>query len=138
MSALSELDADLVAVGLFEGDQPDAPLADTPGAGDASGEFKTSAILYPGTPERLVVVGLGARDDFDAERARVAGAVSQAAAKKLKCETLAWMLPDGADEVEEESIAAALVEGATLASFEFDRFKSGSDGRRSSPGAAVY
>jgi leucyl aminopeptidase len=132
--ALSELDADLVAVGLFDGESLGEPLGSTPGASDASGEFKSSVIVYPGKPERVVVVGLGAKSDFTAERARVAGAVSQAAAKKLKCETLAWLLPEGAaDAVEPGAVAAALVEGATLASFDFDRFKSGSDGNEAPP-----
>jgi leucyl aminopeptidase len=128
--ALSELDADLVAVGLFEGESLSEPLGSTPGAADASGEFKSSVVVFPGKPQRVVVIGLGPKDDFTAERARVAGAVSHGAAKKLKCGALGWMLPDGgADGTEPGAVAAALVEGATLASFDFDRFRSGSDGK---------
>jgi leucyl aminopeptidase len=133
--ALSELDADLVAVGLFEGEELSEPLAATPGAGDASGEFKASVTVFPGRPERVAIIGLGPRSEFTAERARVAGAVAQSATRKLKCETLGWMLPEGgADGTDPGVIAAALVEGATLASFEFDRFKSGSDGKEAQPG----
>lgn len=132
--ALSELDADLVAVGLFEGEELSEPLDSTPGAGDASGEFKSTVTVFPGKPERVTIIGLGPKDEFTAERARVAGAVAHAAAKELKCEALGWMLPEGgAEGADPGAVAAALVEGATLASFEFDRFKSGSDGKEAPP-----
>ncbi len=127
---MSDLDADLVAVGLFEGESLTEPLGRTPGAGDASGEFKTSVTVYPGKPERVVVVGLGAKEDFTPERARVAGAVSQKALKAIKGEALGWMLPDAG---EPGPIAAALVEGAGFASFSFDEYRSGSDGEPAPP-----
>ena len=132
--ALSELDADLVALGLFEGDSLPEPLGSTPGAGDASSDFKSSVTVFPGKPERVVVVGLGARSEFTPERARVAGAVSQAALGKAKGEALGWVLPDAGDGGPEPgAVAAALVEGAALAAFNFDRFKSGSDGEEAAP-----
>ncbi len=131
--ALSELDADLVAVGLYEGDELSQPLGSTAGAGDASGEFKSQVIVYPGKPERVVVVGLGKKEDFTAEKARVVGAVSQRALGQVKGEALAWMLPEAPDGVEPGRIAAALVEGAGFAAFEFDRYKSGSDGAEAPP-----
>ncbi len=132
--ALSELDADLVAVGLFEGEELSEPLGSTPGADDASSEFKASVTVYPGKPERMAIVGLGAKEDFTAERARVAGAVAHSALKKAKGEALGWMLPDAGDGGPGPGpIAAALVEGAAFASFSFDRFKSGSDGEEAAP-----
>jgi leucyl aminopeptidase len=128
--ALSELDADLVAVGLFEDEALSEPLGSTAGAGDASGEFKSRVTVYPGKPERVAIIGLGDRAEFTAERARVAGAVSQSALKAVKGEALAWLLP----EVDEPgAIAAALIEGATFASFDFDRFRTGSDGQAAPP-----
>lgn len=131
--ALSELDADLVAVGLFEGDELSEPLGNTAGASDASAEFKSQVIVYPGKPERVVIIGMGAKEDFTAEKARVLGAVSQKALKQVKGEALAWVLPDAPESVEPDAIAAALVEGAGLAAFEFDRYKSGSDGEEAPP-----
>ncbi len=132
--ALSELDADLVAVGLFEDDSLSEPLGSTPGAGDASSDFKSAVTVFPGKPERVVIVGLGTREDFTPERARVAGAVAHSALKKVKGEALGWILPDAGDDGPEPgSVAAALVEGAALASFNFDRFKSGSDGEEAAP-----
>jgi leucyl aminopeptidase len=132
--ALSELDADLVAVGLFEGDSLSEPLGSTPGAKDASADFKSSVTIFPGKPERVVVIGLGSKEDFTAERARVAGAVAHSALKRAKGEALGWILPDaGGDGPEAGMVAAALVEGAAFASFSFDRFKSGSDGEEAAP-----
>ncbi|MFA9399676.1 MAG: M17 family metallopeptidase [Acidobacteriota bacterium] len=128
--ALSELDADLVAVGLFEGESLSEPLGSTAGTDDADGEFKSAVTVYPGQPERVSIIGLGDREQFTAERARVAGALSHGALKAARGEALAWVLP----EVEDPgAIAAALIEGATFASFQFDRFKTGSDGKAAPP-----
>ena len=131
--ALSELDADLVAVGLYEGEDISEPLGSTAGASDASGDFKSTVIVYPGKPERVAIIGLGRKEDFTAEKARVIGAVSQKALKQVKGEALAWMLPEVPEGIEAGALAAALVEGAGFASFEFDRYKSGSDGAEAPP-----
>jgi len=131
--ALSDLDADLVAVGLFEGEDVSDPLGETAGAADASSDFKSQVTVYPGKPERVAIIGLGAKEDFTPERARVAGAVAQKALKQVRGEALAWMLPDAPEGVDPGLIAAALVEGAGFAAFEFDRYKSGADGREAPP-----
>jgi leucyl aminopeptidase len=131
--ALSDLDADLVAVGLYEGDELSEPLGSTAGAADASADFKSQVIVYPGHPERVVIIGLGKKEDFTAEKARVIGAVAQKALKQVKGEALAWMLPEAPEGVEPGAIAAALVEGAGFSAFEFDRYKSGSDGEEAPP-----
>jgi leucyl aminopeptidase len=131
--ALSDLDADLVAVGLFEGDELSEPLASAAGAADARADFKAQVIVYPGHPERVVIVGLGKKEDFSAEKARVIGAVAQKALKQVKGETLAWMLPEAPEGIEPGQVAAALVEGAGFSAFEFDRYKSGSDGEEAPP-----
>ena len=129
-SALSEVDADLVAVTLFEGESLSGALADTPGANDASGDFKFTVTVFPGKPERVVLIGLGSREEFAPERARVVGALAHKALKASKGEALAFMLPEVDDA---GAFAAALIEGATFASFEFDRFKTGSDGKEAPP-----
>ena len=131
--ALSELDADLVAVGLFEGEELTEPLGSTAGASDASGDFKSQVIVYPGKPERVVIIGLGPRDEFTREKARVIGAVSQKALKQVKGEALAWLLPAGPEGLDPGAIAASLIEGAGFSSFEFDRYKSGADGQEAPP-----
>ncbi len=132
-AALSDLDADLVAVGLFEDERLPDGLSGVPGADDAPGRFKSSLVIFPGSPRRVVIVGLGERAGFTVEKARVAGAVSQKALKQLKGESLAWLVPTVPDGPEPAAVAAALVEGAGFAAFEFDDFKSGNDGDEAPP-----
>jgi leucyl aminopeptidase len=121
-SSLQEADTRLVAVGLYEGDSLPEGLADAPGAGDAKGSFKTLTRLYPGRPERLLVVGLGERDDFAAEKLRVLAALVAGEAKKLEATSLAWAVPDTEDT---DAAAEAIVTGTILGSYRFDRFKGG-------------
>ncbi len=121
---LAELDADLIAVGLFDGSELPPELASAPGAEDAKSGFKKTEILRPESPGRVAVIGLGKREDWDAERARVVGAISAKVARAQKAGSLAWSIPDEGDP---EAIAAALVEGVILAAYRFDRFKSKDD-----------
>jgi leucyl aminopeptidase len=118
--SLQEADAALVAIGLYEGDPLPAEVAEAPGGGDAKGSFKALTRLYPGSPERLLVVGLGKRDDFEVEKLRVVAALVAGEAAKLEATSLAWAVPEGEDE---EAAAEAIVTGTILGSFRFDRFK---------------
>jgi leucyl aminopeptidase len=115
------VDADLLAVGLCEGEQLPDELASAPGAGDAKGGFKKLAMLHPERPARVLVVGLGKRDELDAERARVAAAVAAKEAAKLKTTSIAWLLPGSEDDA---ALAEGLVTGTILGAYRFDRFKS--------------
>jgi leucyl aminopeptidase len=117
---LTEVDADLSCVGLFEGDELPEGLRDAPGARDAKPGYKKVALLRPERPERVLVVGLGDREEFDPERARVAGALACREAANLGATTIAWVPPGGADPA---ATVAALVEGTELAAYRFDRFK---------------
>jgi leucyl aminopeptidase len=119
-SSLRNADAALVAVGLYEGDALPDGLADAPGAGDAKGSFKSLTRLYPGGPERLLVVGLGERDDFEVEKLRVLAALVAGEAAKLEATSLAWAVPAAEDE---EAAAEAIVTGTILGSYRFDQFK---------------
>jgi leucyl aminopeptidase len=122
-SSLRDADAALVAVGLYEGDPLPEEVADAPGANDAKGSFKTMTRLYPGGPERLLVVGLGERDDFEVEKLRVLAALVAREAATVEATSLAWALPEAEDEA---ATAEAIVTGTILGSYRFDRFK-GSD-----------
>jgi leucyl aminopeptidase len=81
-------------------------------------------MLRPERPGRVLVVGLGNKDELDPERARVAAALGAREAASLEARELAWSLPEGGDPA---VIAAALVEGTILASYRFDRYKTGED-----------
>jgi leucyl aminopeptidase len=121
---LGEVDFDLLALGLFEGDTVPEPFADAPGVADVKGGFKKAATLYPQRPRRVLVAGLGKREEFDNERARVVAAIAARAAGAAQAASLAWALPDSEDS---GATATALVEGTILASYRFDRFRSEAD-----------
>jgi leucyl aminopeptidase len=129
---LDELDADLVAIALADGEQLPSTVAPAPGAGDAKPGFKKLALIHPERPARVVAAGVGSRDDLDAERLRVVAALVAKQAAKLEARSLAWVLPDGFDA---PTAAAALVEGTVLAAYKFDRYlhgdgDNGDDGKR--------
>jgi leucyl aminopeptidase len=115
------VDADLVAIGLCEGEELPGELVTARGAGDAKGGFKKLATIHPEQPARVLVVGLGKREDLDAERLRVAAALVAKQAAKLDVASLAWVLPEG-DEA--EALAEGVVTGTILGAYSFDRFKS--------------
>ena len=115
------VDADLVAVGLCEGEELPSELASARGAADAKGSFKKLATIHPEQPARVLVAGLGKREDLDAERLRVTAALVAKEAGKLSVASLAWVLPEGDDA---EALAEGIVTGTILGAYSFDRFKS--------------
>ena len=115
------VEADLLAVGLCEGEELPGELASARGAADAAAGFKKLTAVHPERPARVVVAGLGKREELDAERLRIAAALVAKEAAKLKASSLAWALPTGEDR---EALAEGLVTGTTLGAYRFDRFKS--------------
>src|SRR5580704_2802351 len=89
-------DADTVAVGVFEGEDigPSAPaeLSELLASGEARGSFKALAVEHA-AGKRWLLTGLGKRDDFTAERARVLAALTRERARELSSRTLCWETP---------------------------------------------
>jgi leucyl aminopeptidase len=120
--APEETSADTRVIGLFDGESlPDGPLRGLSDSGEASGKLRKVAVTHEDGGRRVLVAGLGKRDSFDAESARVAAAVAAGRARELSAKSLSWAAPSG------EGVAGALVEGTLLALYKFDRFKSSSD-----------
>ena len=118
-----ETAADTRVVGLFEGE----PLADEPlqrlvELGEAKPGLKKVAVAHEDAPgggqRRVLIAGLGKRDELDAETARVAAAAAAGRAKELGAVSLSWAAPEG------EGVTAGIVEGTLLKLYSFDRFKS--------------
>jgi leucyl aminopeptidase len=122
---IAAVDADLLAVGLFEDDELPGGLDSAAGAGDAKGDFKRLSLLHPQRPARALAVGLGKREEMDAERARIAAAVAAQEAGRLEAKSFAWLLPDLGDG---SAVAEGVVTGTILGSYRFDRFRSGDPG----------
>ncbi len=128
-AAPTETTADTVALGVFEGkriphDLDGAPLQALLDSGEARPRFEHLAHTHA-EGKRWVLVGLGARDDFTPERARIAAARVHGRAQELGTTTLCWELPHRLEDVE----VAAFVEGTLLAARRFERYRSGSEGR---------
>jgi leucyl aminopeptidase len=122
--------ADTIAVGVFEGegiahDVPGGALEALLQSGEARRKFKGLAVTHA-EGARFVLVGLGARDKFDAERARVAAAVAHGRAREMGSDTLCWEVPHHVgDEVVE-----GLVHGTLLHDYRFERYKPSEDSRQ--------
>jgi leucyl aminopeptidase len=119
--AIPEVEAELLAIGLCVGEDLPAALASAPGAADARGDYKKLTVLYPEQPGRVLVAGLGKREELDAECARVAAALVAKEAGRLKAKSLAWALPESSDD---DALAEGLITGTILGAYRFDRFKS--------------
>jgi leucyl aminopeptidase len=127
-------DADTFALGIFDKQDalPDTPpqVAELLASGEARGSFKSLALTHA-DGKRWLLVGLGARADFTAERARAAASVATVRAKETSTRALCWVLPGDAGGVSgtatqpsPAAVAAAIVEGTILSDYRFDRHKS--------------
>jgi leucyl aminopeptidase len=114
--------ADTVALGLFAGetvahDVAGGDLQALVDSGEARPAYKKLALAHA-EGKRWILVGLGDRDSFTPERARVAAALAHGRARELGARSLCWEVPHGAGEAE----VAGLVEGTLLHAYKFDRY----------------
>jgi len=90
--------------------------------GDFSGRKDDVAVLYPREgeirAERVLLVGLGPRQQFGAERLRRAVGVAVRQAQRLGAPGLGFVLPAGTGE-DAARLGQAATEGAVLAAWEF-------------------
>jgi leucyl aminopeptidase len=119
--------ADTVAIGVFAGksvahDVDAGALQALVDAGEARTSFKHLAVAHA-AGRRWIIVGLGTRDEFDAERARVAAAVAYGRARELGTRELCWELPHRLDD----RTAGEFVVGTLLAAYRFDAYKRSRD-----------
>jgi leucyl aminopeptidase len=115
--------ADTIAIGVFDGegvahDLPGEPLDALLSSGEASSKPGRLAVTRA-EGRRFLLIGLGPRERFDGERARVAAGKVSSRAAEIGAQALCWELPH---HVPDES-AAALVQGTLLHRYRFDRYK---------------
>ena len=118
-----ETPADTVAIGVFAGegvahDTSGGELQALLDSGEAKAAFKHLAVAHA-DGKRWLLVGLGDRDTFAAECARVAAATAHRRVAELGTRVLCWELPHHVGD----DVAGALVEGTVLAAYRFDRYK---------------
>jgi leucyl aminopeptidase len=126
-SAPIDTHADTVAVGVFDGkdvahDTPGGTLQALLDSGEAKTRFKHLAVTHA-EGKRWIVAGLGERERFDAERARVVAAAVCERARELGTNELCWELPHHSDD----HVAGGFVEGTVLSAYRFDRYRTKSN-----------
>jgi leucyl aminopeptidase len=131
-----ETGADTIVVGVFDGkgiphDVADGALGALVESGEARSKFRALTHAHA-AGRRWILIGCGARDEFDAERARIAAATALGRARELRTEALCWELPHKVPD----AVVGALVEGTLLAAYRYSEFKSDAGGDRA-PGALV-
>src|SRR5919199_5814788 len=136
-AAPADSGADTLAVGVFEGegvahDVEDGALGALLDRGEARRRFRHVAVAHA-AGRRWLLVGLGRREEFDAERARIAAAVALGRAREVGTRTLCWELPHHMGD----DVAAGFVEGSALAAYRFGRYKHGAGDDEAGPEALV-
>jgi leucyl aminopeptidase len=122
-------DAPLLVLGGWEEEDLPAAVAALAEEGDWSGKLKRTLLLYPRgalPARRVLLVGLGKRGAFTANRLREAAAVAAQRARDLKIEHYSFDLPT-AEGLSLADAAQALVEGSSLGLYRFQRYKTDLD-----------
>src|SRR5690348_7769620 len=131
VSSPSDSGADTLAIGVFDGetvahDVKGDALQRLIDAGEARTAFRHLAVAHA-ADRRWLIVGLGPRSEFTAERARLAAATALGRANEVGTRRLCWELPHHVDD----AVAGAFVEGTVLAAYRFDRYRKRPDDGRS-------
>jgi leucyl aminopeptidase len=131
-----ETGADTIVIGLIGGegvahDVAGGALGALLQSGEAKSTFRRLAVTHA-EGRRFILVGLGAREELDGERARIAAALAHGRARELSTSTLCWEVPHHV----EDTVVQGLVEGTVLHDYRFDRYKRGAedDDEDSAPG----
>ncbi len=99
--------------------------------GDFTGKFKQIAVLYPRdgiSAKRLLLVGLGKREEFTLDRVRQVSAAAARHARGLGAEQLATLVHGGGvGGLDVSAAAQAVVEGAVLGTYRFTPYKTADD-----------
>jgi len=132
-----ETGADTIVVGVIEGegiphDVQDGLLGGLLERGEAKATRNHLAVAHA-AGARWILVGLGARDDLDAETARVAAAKALTRARELGASSLCWEVPHKVGD----DVIVGLVEGTMMAAYRFTTFKSSDESNGASVGRLV-
>jgi leucyl aminopeptidase len=124
--SVSQHDTPLLIIGAFEGEPAPANAAGLLEEGDFTGKPRQTLLLYPRgalAARRLLLLGLGKREQLSAERLREAAAVALQRAVELKVERVVVELPI-TPALGAEAAAQAFAEGALMGVYRFQQYKS--------------
>jgi len=136
---IERIPADAVVLGILEGTKRPSGAARAVDAaaggaisaclaqGDFTGRREQVVVLYPKgrvRTKRIVLVGLGAEKDLTVERVRQAAGRAAARAREMGVDELASVVHGaGAGRLDPAACAQAVVEGASLANYSYDRYR---------------
>lgn len=139
----TEFETPLLAVKMFEDDEPlvgpvakvderlGGQITDVRRRGDFRGKEGETLLLYPAagalSAERVLLVGLGKREELELERLRRAAGAAVKQAATLRVVTLASIIHHAElveDRIAPRDAARAIAEGAILGSYTFRELKS--------------
>ncbi len=121
---------DLLACFAYEGKKPQLPAGvrlASKAAGSFSGEFRALRVhdASAGPAERVLLVGLGKKDDLTVERLRRAAALAVKQAESERCAKLAqWWPGVPASVASAAQLGTAVAEAAVMATYRNDAHKS--------------
>ncbi len=96
--------------------------------GDFKGKLRETSVLYPGNAlpaQRIIIVGLGPREDFTLDCARHAAAAAAIRAQELGARSIASVVHGtGVGKMEIGAAARATAEGTLLGLYSFQKYKS--------------
>jgi leucyl aminopeptidase len=137
--SLTKIKCDLLIVNLFEGVKTPAGatgVADKALGGqiaklikikEIDGKLGSVTLIHTFgkiSPDRVVVVGLGKKEEFDLNKVRSASAAGIRVAKRAKAKKVATIVHGaGVGGIDPEDAAQSTVEGAILGGYEFDGHK---------------
>lgn len=131
---ITDCTAQCLIVGIFEGESTlPAPLKEADekmngvlaslfSDGEMSGKKKTTQLIHTFgkiAARRIMIIGLGKKEDFSFEDVREIGARAAKEALKAKLEHIAFILGEEAEMIGAYDTAYALTEGALLAAYRF-------------------
>jgi leucyl aminopeptidase len=115
--------ADTIVIGVFEDegvahDLPGGRLEALLDSGEGGRAFKRLALTHH-EDRRVILIGLGARAELDAERAREAAGIAHKRARQCRATKLCWEIPHHVGD----EIVEGIVSGTVLAGYRFTRYK---------------
>ncbi|MGI8411015.1 MAG: leucyl aminopeptidase [Solirubrobacteraceae bacterium] len=115
--------ADTIVIGVFEGegiahDVAEGTLTAVLQSGEARRELRRLAVVHA-QGRRVILAGLGAREEFDPERARIVAGLAHGRARELGARALCWEVPHHVSD----AIVSGLVHGTLLHAYRFERYK---------------
>ena len=123
---LAEVDSDLLAVLVFDGDDLPEPLAGAPGSEDVKGAYKKTT-PDPSREARAAPWSSAWATGTTSSPSAPGSPRRSPPGRPARWTPPHWRSPDRRRD-DPNALATAAVEGAILASYRFDRFKSKKDG----------